>query len=181
MIRFNNFTLFTIVSFGILFNIPTLDGQKVLQLEKAGTAHTTKIQIGETITFKLRNDQTGWYERTIFDIYPETGHLNLEGTEIHIDSIAKLRFKERPFIPAILGTTLQGGGANMILFEISRGTIWDKDRAIDKNTLVAGVANIGVGTLLRKLFRHRKFKLGNRKRLRLLEINFDAAAETPKT
>lgn len=146
--------------------------QKVLQLEKAGVQRTVKIHIGETITFKLRNDDKGWYERTIFDIYPNTGHLNLEGVQVHIDSIAKLKFEKRPFVPYLVGTALQGGGANMILFDLSRGLIWDKERGLDEGTIISGAANIGIGTLLKKIFNRKKFKVTKRKRLRLLDLDF---------
>jgi hypothetical protein len=148
------------------------NAQKVLQLEKGGVQRTVKIHIGETITFKLKNDDTGWYERTIFDIYPNTGHLNLEGVQVHIDSIAKLKFEKRPFVPHLVGTALQGGGANMILFDLSRGLIWDKERGVDGGTIISGAANIGIGTLLKKIFSRKKFKVTKRKRLRLLDLDF---------
>jgi hypothetical protein len=143
-----------------------------LQLEKGGSQRTTKIHIGETIIFQLKNDDTGWYERVIFDIHPNTGYLDLEGVQIHVDSITKLKFDKRPFVPNLIGTALQAGGINMILFDVSRGLVWDKERGINGPTIASGFANIAVGTLLKKIFNAKKFKVTKRKRLRLLDLSF---------
>ena len=158
--------------FLLLVYIPQSWAQKVLQLEKGGSHRTTKIHVGETIIFKLKNDDSGWYERAILDIYPNTGYLNLEGVQIHVDSIAKLKFDDRPFVPNLIGTALQAGGINMILFDVSRGLIWDKERGVNGPTIISGVANIAVGTILKKIFNSKKFKVTKRKRLRLLDLSF---------
>ncbi len=146
--------------------------QKVLQLERAGSLKTQKIHIGESITFKLRHDDAGWYERMIFDLDPDTGYLNLEGVHVHVDSISMIKAENRPLVPTLIGTALQAGGANMILFDVSRGLTWDKERGIDETTVIAGAANVGVGTILKALFRNKVFKVGKRKRLRLLDLDF---------
>lgn len=155
----------------VVFSINSF-GQKILLLEKAGTSKTQKIYIGETLTFKLLNDDAGWYERIIFDISLESKLINFEGVTIHIDSIEKIRFDKRPFVPSLLGTTLQAGGANVILYELTNSRVINPKRPVDPNTLYAGLVNIGVGTLLRKLFRHKKFTLSARKRLRLIDLTF---------
>lgn len=160
-----------IVCLALIFSAG-IQAQKVLQLERAGSLKTEKIHIGETITFKLRHDDAGWYERMIMDIDPDTKRLNLEGVMIHVDSISMLKFDKRPLVPTIIGTALQAGGEFMILFDVSRGLVWDKDRGIDGATIISGAVNIGVGTLLRSIFRNKKFKVGKRRRLRVLDLNF---------
>lgn len=155
------------------------NAQKVLQLERKGSLHTTKIMVGETITFKLFNDDKGWYERTIFDIEPNRNQLNLEGTMISIDSISIIRFDKRPTIPFILGTTLQAGGANIILLDLYYGVV--QNREIEARTFITGAANIGVGTLIKKIFPYKKFRVGKSKRLRLLDLNFGDPVVPVKT
>ena len=146
----------------------------MLQMEKSGTARTRKIYVGETITFKLLNDHTGWYERTIFEIYPDKGMINFEGVQIHVDSIAEIRFPEKPIIPMLIGGALQGGGANMILFDVSRGLTWGKENGFDQGMIISGLANIAVGTAIKKMTKQKKFKVSKRKRLRLLDLDFAA-------
>lgn len=143
-------------------------------MEKSGSLQTRKIYIGETVTFQLKNDDTGWYERTIFDILPDDGLINFEGVKIHVDSISQIRFTKKPFFPMLIGNAMQGGGANMILFDISRALSWGKEQGIDETMIYSGLANIAVGTAIKKLTKEKKFKVSKRKRLRLLNLDFSS-------
>ena len=59
----------------LLLTCVSLHGQKCLQLEKMGSLKTVRFYPGEEITFKIVNDDKGWYTRMITDIDVDRGYL----------------------------------------------------------------------------------------------------------
>ena len=158
----------------ILFLALTFTGtsavaQKCLQLERAGSLKKVRFHIGDEITFQLRNDNAGWYTRTISDIDVANGKLDFFGNRVHIDSISMIQLKRSAGMQ-IVGGALQVGGANTILFSITYPLF--NDASPDWVGVGSGALIMGVGTMLSKLFRKKKFVIGKNKRLRLLDLNF---------
>ena len=145
--------------------------QKFLQLEKSGSLKSTRFYPGDELTFRLKNDDTGWYTRLIYDFDLENNLILVQGHELPLDSISMIRLP-RTKAMQIVGGALQVGGINMILFSAYYSIFRDYDA--DWSTILSGVANIAVGTALRSLFASKRFKPGKRKRLRLLDLNFSA-------
>lgn len=145
--------------------------QKCLQMEKYGSTKRDRIYIGETITFTLFNDDTGWKTRMITDFDVENGFVVFGQQRVHIDSIASIQLDKRNGMK-FLGTVFMAGGANTILFSIGYPL------AIGASPEWVGVGwgagFLGLGYLLRKLDRPKKFKIGKRKRLRLLDLTMIA-------
>jgi hypothetical protein len=139
-------------------------------LERAGTLKTIRYSAGDQLTFQLKHDDTGWNERTIVSIDVSGDRLVFPDVVIHVDSIAAIQLYRKALAAQILGTALQGGGINLILF-----TGYDaifRERDLDWTAVASGIANIAVGTVVKHIFRHPVFRISPRKRLRLLDLNF---------
>lgn len=149
--------------------------QKYLQLERAGSLKTIRFTEGDMLTFRLRDDDKGWYERMILSIDTKTNRIIFPDVVVHIDSIDAIRLNKKAVVSQILGTTLQVGGVNIILFTAYYSIFQDVD--LEWASLASGAANIVVGTILKKLFRHKTFRISDRKRVRLLDLYFREPAD----
>ena len=152
-----------------LFACNAAFGQKCLQLEKYGSLSKDRFYIGDDITFRLFNDDKGWYTRTITDFDVKNGYLISFSDRIPVDSIAALQLDRGP-AAQIIGGALQVGGASTIMFSAAYPVF--NGQPVDWVGVGSGAIVMGIGTLLRKLFRKKQFKIGKRKRLRLLDLNF---------
>ncbi len=147
----------------------TSKAQKCLQLERAGSLKKIRYYIGDDITFKLYNDDAGWYTRTITEIDVDGRKLDFFGHRVSIDSISMIQMKRGNGMQ-IVGGALQVGGANTILFSITYPLF--NNASPDWVGVGSGVAIMGIGTMLRWLFKTKRFVIGKNKRLRLLDLNF---------
>lgn len=152
----------------LLFILPGY-GQKMLQLEKAGSLKSTRFFVGDEMTFRLKNDDKGWYTRIIHDFDLNNNWIVFHQYTLPLDSIEMIQL-DRNHAMQIVGGALQGGGINMVLFSTYYSIFQDRD--LDWSTIISGVANVGIGTAIRKLFRKKRFKPGKHKRLRLLDVSF---------
>lgn len=150
--------------------------QKLLQVEKSGTLRTHKLYIGDPITFTLKNDQSGWYHRYIDDINIERGTLLFKNTSIHIDSIAAIKLPREGKAGKIFGSALVVGGANVMLFNGYYAVF--QDQSLDWTAMAAGAANMIIGYGLMQISKTKVFKVGKRKRLRVLDLTFWSEADT---
>jgi hypothetical protein len=145
-------------------------GQKKLLIEKAGNPRTERISLYDELTFKLKEDDTGWYMRQILDMNAQGQMILLGDNWLPISDIDRIRLKRQRVITNIVGGALQGGGATMIL-----GDLWYTLRGNPEYTqggIEFGFLNIGVGTAVRALFSPIKYKLGGRKRLKVVDLTF---------
>lgn len=146
-----------------------VSGQKFLQLEKSGTLKTVRFYAGDALTFRIRNDETGWHTRYIQDFDLVQDKIIFPNLDLPVDSISMIRLP-RTRAMHIIGRALQAGGINTILFSATYSAF--DNREIDWTAMTTGAANIAVGTLFTSQFRTKRFKVGKRKRLRLLDISF---------
>jgi hypothetical protein len=144
--------------------------QVFLQLEKSGTLKTIRYYEGDVLTFRLRNDDKGWHERTIVSLDTEGRRIIFPGVAVHIDSMEAIRLDRKAVAAQIVGSALQIGGINLMLFEGYEAIFTSND--VDWVAFASGALNIGVGTLVKKIFRRAVFRVSPRKRLRVLDLNF---------
>lgn len=153
--------------FFLLFSI-TASGQKMLLLERAYRAKTTKMYVGQTLQFRLNGAEDYWYERTITDILPESNLLLLDNFPVKLDSIAQIKVHRRP-IWRISGASLVSLGGTLAL-AATTGRVLYNDKNLDLPKLYAiSAASLGTGFFL---LSKRKLKLGKKHRLRIVEIKF---------
>jgi hypothetical protein len=153
-----------------------IHGQRYLQLERSGTLKTIRYSDGDILTFRLRNDDKGWYQRTIISLDVGSGRIVFADVVMPLDSIEAIRLERRAAGAQIVGTALQAGGINLLLF-----TGYDaifRDRNVDWVAMTSGIANIAAGTLIKRVFRHAVFRISDRKRLRLIDLDFKLPMNT---
>ncbi len=154
------------VLFALLI-LPTLaTSQKMLLLERANRAKTTKHYIGQVLQFRLAGEEDYWYERQITDILPESNTLLLDGFPVKVSEIAALRVYRRP-IWRIVGGALTTFGASMALAAtVGRFGYNDRDLQLGK---IYGTSVVSAGTGL-FLLKKRTLRLGDTHRLRAIEV-----------
>lgn len=148
--------------------------QKVLQLEYIGKVKTTKIYLGETIFLKTKQDPDAWFEAILEDVNLEAPAV-VFGTRIVLlkDIIAIKRRKKSGFYGA--GSAMQYAAAIPISYEIIYGLV---NPPIEwKSLAIFAGGSVLLGTLL-KLIPPKKYKMGKKHRLRVLDLTFYAPDTT---
>ncbi len=150
-------------------------GQKYLQLERLHSTKTKKYQPGDEITFRLNNGQ--WYTRVIDDIHYERQFLYFaNGGHVDLDSIVAFR----SYTPAKWSRPLGNQMINFAAVWLTYGLV---AQAIEGDGFDAGVlltvpvTSSGIGIALKKLFKHRTYRIHRNKagevtkwRLRALDL-----------
>lgn len=143
-------------------------GQKMLLIERANRARTTKLYIGDQIRFRLAGEEDYWYERSITDILPETNTLMLDNFAVKVSEISAIKVSRKP-IGRIAGGAAFSLGATLVL-ATTVGKVIYKDEGVNAPKLYSIAAvSLGTGWLLSK---PRKLKLGKKHRLRIVEVRF---------
>lgn len=141
-----------------------------VQIEKAGTPHTTKIPMYDELTFQLKDDEAGWYTRQILAMDASGQMIMLGDSWVAIKDISRIKLKEQRAIANILGGALQVGGISMFMSDIwftARGT-----PEYSQGGMEFGLINFAVGTGIRLVWAPIKYKLGKRTRLRVVDLTF---------
>ncbi len=144
-------------------------GQKMLLLERANRARTTKFYVGDVLRFRLVGEENYWYERSITDILPESNTLMLDNFAVKLTDIQTLKMRRKPIWRIVGGAMFSLGATLALATTIGRYGYQDKDVDAPKLYSVA-VASFGTGWFLNT---PRKLKLGKKHRLRIVEVRFD--------
>jgi len=162
------FSLFLVLAIAPAF------GQKMLLLERANNARPTKLYIGDQLHYRLAGQEDYWYERTITDMLPDKNTLLLDNFPVQLKDISQLKVR-RKGIWRIVGGTLFAFGASLAIATTVAVLYNDKDT--NYGALYATSAgSIGVGYFLNT---KRTLKMGQKHRLRLIEIDFPQPALSP--
>jgi hypothetical protein len=153
----------------LTFALPA-HAQKVMQIERYGSAETEKIFIGEIIEYQLKGEdffRTGYIE----DFLVEDNMIAMGTYYLKIDEIAALRFDRR--WAATGGSILMIFGGAWSGFALL-GNATDNDPETNYRGLDAAVSltSIGLGYAMRRLFRYKTVRFNDRRRLRLLDLRF---------
>ncbi len=140
--------------------------QKFIQLEKANKARTIKFYAGEEITYRLKSD-TDWFTATITDVQMDSQRVALDLKYLPVGDIAAIRLQ----YPGILRSL----GPSFMIFGASWGGFSLIGAAFDDYKLTAGTAivtgtGLASGFILHQIFKSKKIKLNERRRLRAVEV-----------
>ena len=153
--------------------------QKVLQIEKFGSAKTEKLPIGTTITYKLY-EQESYLTGTIRDINIEQGLLEMSDRYVKVEDIEALRFDRSSAKGLSTGLFWMGiGWSGWALI----GTATDDNPDTNyrwSDAIVTATAVAGSWAISR-LMRHKVLKMNKRYNLRLLDLPFEQKKYTPVT
>jgi len=148
-------------------------GQKMLLLERANRAQTTKRYIGDELKFRLAGPENYWYTRTINDMLPESNTLMLDNFAVKLPDIQTLKVRRKP-IWRIAGGAAFSLGATLAL-ATTIGRFGYNDKSVDIRSLYSlSVVSFGTGWFLNT---PRKLKLGKKHRLRIVQVSFPPAVE----
>lgn len=146
----------------------SLHAQKFLQIERVGSFKVKRYYQGEEVTFRIAGDDY-WYTEEIVDIMIPEDVILFTHRMIKVSDISHIRsFKPRRWSKP-MGQQLYNFGLGWIVFSLGDALFGNPiTRAIIEVPLVAGLT----GFLIQKLFRHRTFKMGKKRRLRILDLTF---------
>lgn len=153
-----------------LLILPSLHAQKYLLIEKAGTPRTQRIAMYDELTFKLRDDKTGWNTRQILDMNPDGQMILLGDTWVPVQNIEWIKMKQQRVIANVLGGALQVGGISMFLGDLWFTAVGNPEYS--EGGMEFGLLNFAVGTGIRLLFAPITHKFDKRKRLRVVDLTF---------
>ena len=155
----------------LLVTVFESSGQKVLQLETRGKIKTKKFYEGDELYVKLKIDKF-WRQATIIDIQVDDNIVEFDFGSVTLDEIEKFKTPKQNIRGRRIRRSMLMSGASFALFTPLELIYQD-----DPNyNLIAGGLSIGVlGVLLKPIVdmisMHR---IGGRKRLRLLDLSFQA-------
>jgi hypothetical protein len=161
-----------LIFFFLLFNvliINDLSAQRVLQIERTGSARTKKIYEGTVLTFHIKDTpRKAWRTETILEIKPELGTFLTENGMVKITEIDAFRYK-RPLVFA-LSKSLYGFGTTFFLYS-GIATLF-KQQPYSNALFVIPASSAIVGFGLQKTLGYKRERIGGYRKLRLLDLNF---------
>jgi len=162
-----NKTLFLISVLIFLFGYG-LSAQKVLQIEKFGDPKTRKIFPGESVFIQTEQNPDFWFEAVIEDLLPDAQAIVFYDRIITIKDIKAIKFRKKSAAHG-MGKALQVSWLVPAAYEMIYGSI---NPPVDwKSLAYIGGGAIVLGALLR-LIPPKKYKMGKKRRLRVLDLTF---------
>lgn len=140
--------------------------QKMLLLERANRAAPTKYFVGQTLHFRYVGEEGYWYRSTITDMMPESGLLFLDQMPVRLSDIAALKVHRRPVYRIGGGMLFIFGATLALAATVGRFGYGDRDLRLGALYGTAAASGSAGWWMLRK----RRIILGERHRLRLIEL-----------
>ena len=157
--------------FFFLFITPSLTAQQFLQLEKVNSLKVKRFYIGDELTFQLEDEYGNKYWRTevIERILVEEGILIFPKGKVNLKDILAIRTYNSRQFGNKAALSLYTFGAGWILYSLIDaafgGTLtWSV-------AIVSGTA-FATGFIIKQIFKQRTFKMGKKRRLRVLDLTF---------
>ncbi len=144
--------------------------QKVLQIEKAGSFKVQKIFIGQTIDYKLEGNDY-FIEGVIEDLDIENQVIVLADRYVTLKDIVALRYP-RSWPQGVSKSLLWFGVGWSFFAVVGTATDGESSTSYQWSDAVVSASSLTSSFLVSKISRYKKIKIGKRRRLRLLDINF---------
>lgn len=161
--------LFILLGFGFLLLPSATHAQKFLQLEKANRAKTTKFYVGQDLTYRLKgNDE--WYTSTITNVQMDSQLVAFDWKPVAVANIEAVRLQHAPILRT-LGPMLMIFGASWAGFSLV-GAAFDNYKLTAGTAIVSGTG-LASGFILYQIFKHKRVRLSERRRLRAVEVPAD--------
>ncbi|HFB99372.1 MAG TPA: hypothetical protein ENJ53_01075 [Phaeodactylibacter sp.] len=154
--------------FIFLFAALPAHAQKVLQIEKRGAIKTKKIYLGESITYRLKGSKD-WHTETMIDIKVEEGLIIFSDHFVKVADIKTLKFYKNARLANSVEKSLYTFAASWLLFSLG-GTL--AGEPLNDLTWKVPVSSVALGWSFKKIFYTRKYRIGKKRRLRVLDLSF---------
>jgi len=140
----------------LCFSNNHLDAQKILQLEKTNSLKVKKYYIGDVLTFQLKEEGKTWFTEAIEDILVKVEDITA------IRSFRVQRWS-KPLAKSLNLFGLSWGVLSLLSPLAGTPLTWA--------ALVVPLASFAVSGIVRVLFRYRTYKIGKKRRMRLLNMD----------
>lgn len=148
----------------------TLSAQKVLQLETYGNLKKTrKYYIGDEVTYQLKGDDL-WYTLPVERIIEAENIIVFRDRFIKIDQIQAIKSFHNRDRSRRFATTLNVFGIAWSVFALG-GSIAVDDFSYRKGDAITSATALGLGHLIKWVFKSKKYKMGRKYRLRTLDLS----------
>lgn len=161
------YTAFTCLLFLLTFN---LSAQVVLQIERAGSAKTKKIFIGERIEYKLKGGEE-WEDGVIERLIEKDDIIVFADRFIKMEDIEAIRYF-RPWTRFVKTTFFWFGVAWSGFAAIGTAVDGNDDTQYRWSDAIITATSLGISLIIPKIFKYKVYRFGKRKRLRILDISF---------
>lgn len=141
-----------------------------LQLEDRLTSKTYRFHIGDEIEIRTKEFPKDWIKSEIADFIREDGIIVFREGYVKIDDILRVRMPKGKW-GRVIGTTLMTSGAGMVVYG-SLGGLADGNRSNPLANAVIGGIVTGVGWLISRTGRRKKYKIGPHTQLRIYDIGW---------
>lgn len=162
------FLLFVFLSF---FVTEAIVAQKILQIEKVGSLKNQRYYIGDEVIFQLAGEtEDYWFRENIVDILVDAESVQFTNRVVKITSITKIRsFKDQGWSRNLSNSTFVFAGSFTVLSLIAAAAT---EFSLSAATIIIPGAVVVAGLVLRFIFRRKTYRIGKRRRLRVLDLNF---------
>ena len=146
--------------------LTALNAQQFLQLETINDPESMKFSLGESLIVKTKtNDE--WHKITLKEFLYSDSIILIEEGFLKITDIIEIR-DTRPVVNA-LARAAQTFGTAYIVYGLL-GSLSDNGNKFQASDAAIGGGAIALGWAFKKAFYIRDYKMGNRYRLRLLDL-----------
>jgi hypothetical protein len=154
--------------------------QKVLKLDTPRNPSKAAYYIGTTIVFKLENNKqnTVWYQERIVDFDTEKGYILFENWKVHYKDIITVKNPNARLRLRTTGSMVKTFGLGLIFFS-TVGRL-SKDCPNCNEALGVGAATLLTGWLVERFSGVKKWDIGKRNRLHLLDLTPKPTKEPDK-
>ena len=147
----------------------SVQGQVVLYFEKLKDVEPEKIYEGQHIHVKLKDYPNEWNTIRIDRILKEENVIFYDGGMFNIEEITHIRMK-RGWVSGMSVSLTTFGTVWLAYGGIAHFAVGNFDFGVD--TAVIGGGSLLIGWLLRKFFKWKKYKIGKKNRLKILDLSW---------
>lgn len=156
-----------------------INSQVFLQLETANKIKTIKFSPGDVIEFRTVAYPDTWRTGELGKVLFEAQTIYLDGNLFQLDEIKDIRLEGSSRFVKFLGINLIRFGATVALYTAILDLADVNETQFTWNTVIISSTGIALGSFLRFCIKGKKYKLGKRHRLRLVDHRFKLDNELP--
>ncbi len=152
----------------LLFVACSLSAQVWLQMEKRGSARTVKFRPGEVLTWRMAGDRT-WYQEELVRLIPEDSIVVFANRYVKLDQITAIRSFAGSRWSKPVSRQLYLFGLSWSAYALI-ADVFDETDPYDRGDLGVTLTSFATGFVLHQVFKSRTFRLGKRRRLRIVDL-----------
>lgn len=148
-----------------------LQAQRVLLLENSRSSKAQRYFEGQEIVFRMKGDKF-WQNGYIRELRPDIQSIVVNDRYVMLNELDALQLPGSGFATGI-GYSLMTFGAGWSFFALlGYATDRQPDTRYSTGDAAVTLAAMGSGFLIKSLFARKKYKLSDKKRLRIVDITF---------